>query len=54
MNKKTYMKPAMQVKKIQKTHIICASDPGSNDEVSDKPGYARGGWDDDDADWDEE
>ena len=47
MNKKTYMKPAMQVKKIQQAHIICASEPGSNDEVSDKPSYARGGWGDD-------
>ena len=40
----------MQVKKIQQAHIICASEPGSNDEVSDKPSYARGGWGDD-ADW---
>ena len=52
MNKKTYMKPAMQVKNIQQTHIICASEPGSHDEVSDKPSYARGGWGDD-ADWDD-
>ena len=49
MNKKTYMKPAMQVKKIQQSNIICGS-PGTNDEVSDKPSYARGGWGDD-ADW---
>ena len=47
MNKKTYMKPAMQVKKIPQAQIICSSEPGSNDEVSDKPGYARGGWGDD-------
>ena len=54
MKKKAYMKPAMQVKKIQQTHIICASEPGSHEEPSDKPGYARGGWDDDDIDFDEE
>ena len=49
MNKKAYMKPAMQAVRIQHTQMVCGS-PGSHDEVSDKPSYARGGWGDD-ADW---
>lgn len=58
--KRQYMKPAMQVVKIRQTQMLCGS-PGTNDEVSTNPSYARqhGGrddeWDDDwDEDWDEE
>lgn len=45
--KKTYQQPIMRVVKIQQHQMLCSS-PGTNDEVSNKPSYARrlgGDWD---------
>ena len=54
MNKKVYQQPAMRVVKIQHSQMLCSS-PGTHDEVSTKPSYARGhrGWDDEEEDEDE-
>ena len=48
MNKKAYQQPAMRVVKIQHSQMLCTS-PGTHDEVSTKPSYAREnrGWFDD-------
>ena len=43
MNKKAYMKTAMQVVKIQQTRIICASVTGTTSNVN--MTYGRGGSD---------
>ena len=52
MTKKAYMKPAMNVVRIQQQHIICASQEGMNTSLqSTEVGSAwsrGGGWDDDD------
>ena len=52
MTKKAYMKPAMNVVKIQQRHIICASQEGMNTslqstEVSSAWSRDNSGWDDD-------
>ena len=51
MTKKAYMKPAMNVVKIQQQRVICASQYGMNTKVQDEEvntGWSRGnsGWDD--------
>ncbi len=44
----------MRLVTIQHSQIVCTS-PGSHEEESDKPGYARSdAWDDYDIDFDEE
>ncbi len=52
MTKKEYMKPAMNVVKIQQQRVICASQHGTNtllqsDEVDQAWSRGNGGWDDD-------
>ena len=52
MTKKAYMKPAMNVVRIQQRHIICASQEGmntklQNETVTDAWSRGNGGWDDD-------
>ncbi len=54
--KRAYMKPALQVVKIQQSHIICVSDwdtmhPGQPNQPA--GARRRGGWDAED-DWDAE
>ena len=48
MNKKVYMKPAMQVVKIQKQYTILAGSPDAHDEVGGSGQFSRSfdGWDD--------
>ena len=50
--KQEYMKPALQAVRIQHSQMLCGS-PGTHDEPSDKPSYARqdGDWAEDD--WEE-
>lgn len=51
MNKKAYMKPAMQIVKIQqRNHLLTVSGPAAHDEYSYKASYSRrdSGWDDED------
>ena len=52
MTKKEYMKPTMNVVKIQQQHIICASDNGvnrslQNTQVNSAWSRDGGNWDDD-------
>ena len=54
MTKKAYMKPVMNVVKIQQRHIICASLDGNgmntklqSEEVSNAWSRGNSGWDDD-------
>lgn len=53
MNKKEYMKPAMQVVELNNKCAILAGSPEAHDEPGGSGQFARefGGWDDD---WDEE
>ena len=52
MTKKAYMKPVMNVVKIQQRHIICVSQEGMNTSLQNEEvdaAWSRGnsGWDDD-------
>ena len=52
MTKKSYMKPAMQVVKIQQQNIICGTTNGLNDQL--QGGTVSSAWSRGGSGWDEE